>query len=161
MSGSQHHYEAKIVWTGAEAGPAEDVRTFSREHRIEIPGKEPIRGSSDPAFRGDPALHNPEDLLVASLSACHMLWYLALCAAKGITVHAYEDTAEGVMVAEPRNGRFTEVTLRPVVTIGAEDDTALALALHDRAHAECFVANSVNFPVHHDAKIVALTAEQA
>ncbi len=115
MSGRQHRYEAKIVWTGAEAGPAKDVRTFSREYRIEMPGKVAIRGSSDPAFRGDPALHNPEDLLVASLSACHMLWYLALCAAKGITVHAYEDTAEGVMVAEPRNGRFTEVTLHPSV----------------------------------------------
>ncbi|MDJ0948755.1 MAG: OsmC family protein [Alphaproteobacteria bacterium] len=154
MAGQEHHYATKLVWTGAEQGPTRDVRSFSREYRIDMEGKAPIRGSSDPAFRGDPALHNPEDLLVAALSACHMLWYLHLCAVKGIEVRAYEDAAEGVMLAEPRNGRFTEVTLRPMVTVAPGSDRERALSLHERAHAECYVANSVNFPVRCEPQIV-------
>ena len=85
--------------------------------------------------------------MVAALSACHMLWYLHLCAVKGVVVTGYEDSAEGIMVAEPGNGRFTDVVLRPVVTITADSDAAKAMSLHARAHDECFIANSVNFPV--------------
>ncbi|MDJ0609640.1 MAG: OsmC family protein, partial [Kiloniellales bacterium] len=114
----------------------------------------PIEGSSDPAFLGDPARHNPEDLLVAALSACHMLWYLHLCAVKGVVVTAYRDAAEGTMLEEPRKGRFTEVILRPEVTITAESDAERARQLHERAHAECFIANSVNFPVRCEPEIV-------
>ena len=112
-------------------------------------------GSSDPAFRGDPARWNPEDMLVASLSACHKLWYLHFCAVEGITVEAYRDEAHGVMAEDPaRGGAFTRVTLRPEVTIRAGDDAALAAELHDRAHHFCFIANSVNFPVHCEPRIV-------
>ena len=143
----QHSYRVRTVWSGAAEGPARDYKTYSREHSFEIAGKPPIRGSADPAFMGDPSLHNPEDLLVAALSACHMLWYLHLCTAKGVVVTAYEDAAEGTMVEAPGNGRFTQVALNPVVTITPESDAARAEALHERAHAECFVANSVNFPV--------------
>jgi organic hydroperoxide reductase OsmC/OhrA len=159
--GKEHHYSVKTVWTGAGQGPARDTKSYSRAYRFEIDGKPPLDGSADPAFRGDPARHNPEDLLVASLSACHMLWYLHLCTVKGVTVIAYEDAAEGTMVAEPHNGRFTEVTLRPVVTITPDSDAQVAESLHEPAHAECFVANSVNFPVRCAAKIVKAEAPAA
>lgn len=143
----EHRYQANIVWSGAEHGPTRDYKSYSREHRIEIAGKPPIPGSSDPGFRGDPTRHNPEEMLVAAISACHMLWYLHFCAVKGVAVTSYVDAAEGVMIEEPHNGRFTEVVLRPTVTIAGGSDPARAEALHERAHAECFIANSVNFPV--------------
>ena len=111
-------------------------------------GRPDLQGSSDPAFRGDAARWNPEDLLVASLSSCHMLWYLHLCAQAKITVLAYRDDATGTMVeVEGGGGRFTAVVLKPVVTIAAGGDVARAKALHEDAHRLCFIANSVNFPV--------------
>jgi len=88
-------------------------------------------------------------MLLAALSACHMLWYLHLCAVKGVVVTAYEDRAEATMVEAPRGGRFTEAVLQPVVTITPDSDADVAQSLHERAHAECFIANSVNFPVRH------------
>lgn len=143
----EHRYAVTTQWAGAAEGPARDYESYSREHRFEIPGKPAIVGSSDPNFMGDASRHNPEELLVASLSGCHMLWYLHLCTVKGVVVEAYEDAAVGLMVEEPRNGRMTEVTLRPVVTISADSDATRAEQLHERAHAECFIANSMNFPV--------------
>ncbi len=158
MAGSkQHRYQAKVVWSGAAEGPTRDYKSYSRAHRIEIAGKPPIEGSSDAAFLGDPARHNPEDLLVASLSACHMLWYFHLCAVKGVVVTAYEDAAEGTMVEAPGNGRMTEVVLHPRVTITADSDPELARSLHERAHHECYIANSMNFPVRCEPEIVVET----
>lgn len=139
----QHHYTAHLNWTGE----TRDYRSYSREHEVTVPGKPPLRASADPAFLGDPSCHNPEDLVVVALSSCHMLWYLHLCAVKGVVVTAYEDSAQGTMVEAPRNGRFIEVVLRPLVTITEDSDAAKAEALHERAHAECYVANSVTFPV--------------
>lgn len=148
-----HRYAAKVVWTGGEEGPARDYRGYSREHRIEIEGKAPIRGSADPAFRGDASLHNPEDMLVASLSACHMLWYLHLCTVNGIVVGDYEDSACGVMSeGSDGAGRFESVTLFPKVSI-LDGDPDLALSLHGQAHEKCFIANSVNFPVTHEPTV--------
>ncbi len=143
----EHRYEINIVWSGAAHGPTRDYQSYSREHRIEIAGKPPIPGSADPGFRGDPARHNPEEMLVAAISSCHMLWYLHLCAVKGVVVTSYTDTAQGIMIEEPHNGRFREVVLRPTVTIAGASDPAIAESLHEPAHAECFIANSVNFPV--------------
>jgi organic hydroperoxide reductase OsmC/OhrA len=140
-------------WSGAKDGPTRDYRSYSREHLFEIEGKPPLRGSADAAFRGDPGLYTPEDMMVASLSACHMLWYLHLCAVNGVEVHAYEDAAVGEMVEAPGAGRFSEVVLHPVVTIGAASDPERAMALHADAHRECFIANSVNFPVRHEPVI--------
>lgn len=138
-----HRYAARIAWQGE----TRDYKSYSREHTVEIDGKPSLTASADPGFRGDARLHNPEDLLVAALSSCHMLWYLHLCAVKGVVVMDYVDAAEGTMVEEPRAGRFTEVVLRPVVTIAEGSDPHRAEQLHERAHAECFIANSVNFPV--------------
>lgn len=153
-----HRYTATLVWTGAADGPAKDYESYSRATEIRAEGKPPVLASADPAFHGDAARWNPEDMLVGALANCHMLWYLHLCTVKGVTVVAYDDTAEGVMVEEPRNGRFTEVTLHPRVTISADSDPALAEKLHERAHAECFIANSMNFPVKCAAEIVVAEA---
>jgi organic hydroperoxide reductase OsmC/OhrA len=144
----EHHFTARLVWTGAAQGPTRDYESYSREYRIEIEGKPPLAGSSDPTFRGDASKHNPEDLLVASLSGCHMLSYLHLCASAGIEVVAYEDQASGKMAIKDRKMRFVEVMLAPKVTIAA-GDLEKARALHEEAHATCFIANSVNFPVLH------------
>ena len=148
MSGKQHSYPIRMAWTGNTGTGTADYRGYQRAHEYSAPGKPPIPGSSDPAFRGDPARYNPEELLVMSLSSCHMLWYLHLCADAGIVVTAYVDDAVGTMVETPdTGGHFTEVILRPSVTVKAGGDVAAAESMHDRAHHLCYVANSVKFPV--------------
>jgi organic hydroperoxide reductase OsmC/OhrA len=153
VAGRAHVYRVHLTWTGADA--AAPFRNHRRDYRIEVDGKAPIEGSSDVVFRGDASRWNPEDLLVASLSACHQLWYLGLCAASGINVLAYEDAAEGTMVEENAGGagQFTAATLRPHVTLAPGADQAKALALHADAHARCFIARSVNFPVRCEASV--------
>jgi organic hydroperoxide reductase OsmC/OhrA len=147
MRSKTHSYTSTITWQGNQGTGTSSYRAYSRDHAISAPGKPAIPGSADPAFRGDPARWNPEDTLVASLSTCHMLWYLHLAAEAGITVQAYVDTPVGTMVEDPtRGGWFTAVELRPTVTISA-GDPALAASLHHDAHTKCYVANSVNFPV--------------
>ena len=149
----EHAYAAKVTWTGAAKGPVRDYATYSREYRVEIAGKPPMTASADPMFGGDPALYNPEDHLVAALSACHMLTYLALCARAKIEVLSYEDAAGGTMLLVRDGGHFTEVTLRPRVRVAPGSDLAKAQALHEEAHKHCFIANSVNFPVHNEPQI--------
>jgi organic hydroperoxide reductase OsmC/OhrA len=144
----QHTYEVSTAWTGDLGSGTSAYDAYSRDHLLRIGTKPAIEASSDPAFRGDPARHNPEELLVASLSSCHMLWYLHLCATNKIVVTGYVDDAIGTMQEEKNgSGRFVDVTLRPRVTIGAGDDAELAARLHQDAHRYCFIANSVNFPV--------------
>lgn len=151
-SNANHVFRAITTWDAEESQPTTSYTAYGRSHTVQIAGKPLLAMSADPAFRGDPARHNPEDLLVASLSGCHLLWYLHLCAQAGVVVLRYEDQAEGTMSAEPGNGRFTEVVLRPRVTIRVGSDHKAALQLHQRAHAECFIANSMNFPVRHEAQ---------
>lgn len=146
MAGREHHYRVSVKWTGNKGSGTSGYKAYSRDHTIESPGKAAIPGSSDPAFLGDETRWNPEDLLVASASACHELWYLHLCAEAGIIVVAYVDEAEGTMI-EGDKGRFTRIVLRPRVTIRAGDDISLAARLHHEAHEKCFIANSLNFPV--------------
>ncbi len=144
----QHRYKADVVWTGNLGPGTTSYRGYDRSYEIRCPGKAPILGSSDPAFRGNPRLHNPEELLAASVSACHMLWYLHLAATAGLIVTAYEDNVEGTMGEAPDgSGRFTEMILRPRITISKGGDTGLAQRLHETAHQKCFIANSINFPV--------------
>jgi organic hydroperoxide reductase OsmC/OhrA len=154
MSPSEHRFECRLTWTGAAKGPTTDYATYSRECRVEFPGKPAIRLSAAAAFRGDPSLADPEDLLVAALSSCHFLSYVALCARNGVHVVAYEDEAEGVMGRGEHTFRFTDVLLRPRVTIAPESDAARARALHEQAHHECFIAASVNFPVRNEPTII-------
>ena len=154
MRPKRHRYEVAVVWTGNRGEGTASYRAYARDHEVTADHRPVIAGSSDPAFRGDPARWNPEQLLVASLSQCHLLSYLHLCAVSGVVVVAYEDHPEGVMTeTEGGGGRFTEVTLRPVVTVADESMTATADALHDRAHELCFIASSVGFPVRHEPKI--------
>jgi organic hydroperoxide reductase OsmC/OhrA len=154
MNGKVHTYKVRVIWTGNLGDGTASAGGYSRAHTISATGKVDIAGSSDPSFRGDPARWNPEELLLASLSACHKLWYLGLCAQAGIVVLSYEDNAEGEMIEEPGGaGQFTSVTLRPRITLAAGADEAQAGALHAAAHAMCFIARSVKFPVHHRAEI--------
>ena len=152
-STAAHHFDCRLVWTGAQKGGTTRYEAYSREAQIEIDGKPPLSVSAAPPFLGDPALHNPEDLLVAALSTCHFLSYAALCARGGIEIVAYEDRAHGTMDRRDGKVRFTEVVLRPRVTIAAGGDVAKATALHARAHAVCFIASSVNFEVRHEPEI--------
>jgi organic hydroperoxide reductase OsmC/OhrA len=148
MVDKQHHYRTWLVWTGNRGGGTRGYRDYGRDHELHGKGKPPIPGSSDPGFRGDAARWNPEELLVGSLSACHQLWYLHLCADAGLVVTAYEDRAEGAMIeTADGGGRFVSVTLRPRVRLAAGSDETRAAELHHAAHAKCFIANSVNFPV--------------
>lgn len=145
----EHRYNITVDWTGNTGSGTSSYAAYSRDHVIRAAGKPDVPGSSDPAFRGDPARWNPEDMLVASLSACHKLWYLHLCAVNGVNVLEYVDKPLGRMVEgdTQAKGRFTQVLLRPQVTISASSDRELALRMHEDAHHECFIANSVNFPV--------------
>ncbi len=144
----EHRYTVGVRWTGNTGTGTSTYRAYKRDHCIEADGKATILGSSDPNFRGDKTRWNPEELIVASLSTCHQLWYLHLCADAGVNVIAYEDHPEG-MLAEEANGagQFTRVVLRPKVTITAASDPKLAVSLHEKAHAMCFIARSVRFPV--------------
>ena len=146
--GKQHTYRVRVTWTGNQGTGTASYRAYSRAHDIAAPGKPVIPGSSDPSFRGDAMRWNPEDLLVASASACHKLWYLALCAQAGIVVTAYEDDAEGFMTEEADGaGQFTSIVLKPKVTLAAGADLAAAENLHHKVHDMCFIARSLNFPI--------------
>lgn len=150
-----HHYALKLRWTGNRGEGTTDYRAYDRAYEIAIEGKPALKGSADPAFLGDAALHNPEELLVASLSACHMLWYLHLCAVEGIVITEYQDDASGTMQQEPDGGaQFTSVVLKPRVTIKPGSDKDRAAALHERANEMCFIARSVNFPISHEPDII-------
>lgn len=145
----KHQYALSVAWTGNLGPGTTAYDAYSRDHLVRVTGKQALEASSDPAFRGDASRHNPEELLVAALSSCHMLSYLHLCATHGVVVTAYVDQALGTMKqTADGGGHFSEVTLRPLVTLGAGCDIELATRLHEEAHHLCFIANSVNFPVH-------------
>lgn len=147
----QHHYTINTTWTGNTGGGTITYKGYERSHDISAPGKPTIAGSSDPAFRGDASRYNPEELLVAALSTCHMLSYLHVCAVAGIVVVEYKDQASGTMEETSNgSGHFTEVVLHPVVTITDASRTEEANQLHHRAHELCFIANSCNFPIKHE-----------
>jgi len=161
VSAREHSYEVRVDWCGDRGPGTSAYRAYSRDHRIAVGTRVPIPGSSDAVFRGDPQRYNPEELLVAALSACHMLSYLHLCADAGVVVRSYSDQALGVMREDGGGGRFQQVTLQPRVGVDPGADAALALALHERAHANCFIASSVNFPVLCRPQIAPCSAGQA
>ncbi|HEY5326608.1 MAG TPA: OsmC family protein [Mucilaginibacter sp.] len=147
---ANHHYKATITWTGNSGNGTSSYRGYDRSHSISVNGKPVIPGSSDPAFMGNAAKYNPEELLVASISACHMLWYLHLCAVEGVVVVDYVDEATGTMVEMPDgSGHFTGVVLYPKVTVSEKSMLDKANELHHKANKLCFIANSCNFPILH------------
>lgn len=154
MTTALHSYATDLVWTGNRGEGTSGYRAYDRAYEISVAGKPVIPGSSDPHFRGDATRYNPEELLVASLSACHMLWFLHLCADAGIRVERYTDSATGAMQeTADGGGHFTEVVLRPAVRIAGDVAHARIDALHERAHELCFIAQSVNFPVRCEATL--------
>lgn len=151
---NSHEYRARLVWEGNHGTGTADHTGYGRRHRIAVDGKPDLLVTADPAFRGDPGLHNPEELLVAAVASCHMLTYLALCARRGIAVVDYADTAHGTLELEPGGGgRFGGITLRPRVAVSRQTDLEAARALHDRAHEMCFIARSCGFPIHHRPEV--------
>ncbi len=159
----QHHYHTRTEWTGNLGKGTAAYTAYERNHSIQSKSKPVILSSSDPAFRGDPSRYNPEELFLASLSSCHMLWYLHLCSVAGIIVTAYVDEAEGLMTeTADGGGHFETVILRPRVTITDASLVEKATALHHEANRLCFIANSCNFPVKHEPDfVIAGAAEPA
>lgn len=146
----KHLFKAKLNWISTQEEEAVVAKKYSKTHKIVIEGKEILNVSAAKAFKGDPLLYNPEDLLLSSVVSCHMMSYLYVCAQNGIDVVAYEDTAEATLeVSENGSGRFTEVRLYPKVVIKQQDKIAKALDLHKTANELCFIANSCNFPILH------------
>jgi organic hydroperoxide reductase OsmC/OhrA len=159
-----HSYQVSVTWTGNIGSGTRGYRSYGRDHEVtahlahDLAGcqaPQPIAGSSDAAFRGDPGRWNPELLLTAALSQCHMLWYLHVCAEAGVVVTGYTDQAVATMTEDASGGgHFTEAVLRPHVTVSSPDMIEKAVALHRDAHEKCFIANSVNFPVRHEPVVI-------
>ena len=146
----QHLYELQITWTGNLGSGTSAYKAYSRNHRLTIAGKKEFVCSSDSPFMGDPALHNPEDFFLASLSSCHMLWYLHLCADAGIVVIAYQDQAKGTLTIDDQGkGRFTEIVLSPQIVVSDATMIHTAIALHQKANEFCFIANSCSIEISH------------
>lgn len=154
--GNRHSYHIMLDWTGNKGSGTSSYRAYARDYSLIIDGKTDILGSSDPAFLGDPRRHNPEDLFLASVSSCHMLWYLHLASANGITVTDYKDAAEGTMQTNPDgSGEFTQIILRPTVVIDSDQHITLAESLHDQVGDLCFIARSIKVPITHEVTMVA------
>jgi organic hydroperoxide reductase OsmC/OhrA len=151
MSLDEHRYALTVRWTGNLGEGTSSYRGYSRDHDIEIPGLPVLQGSADPTFHGDRTRYNPEQLLLAALSQCHMLSFLHVAVKHGVVVTAYEDRAEGLMrTNRDGSGQFESATLRPRVTLAAPAAEDLLAELHTAANAVCFIARSVNFPVLHE-----------
>lgn len=148
----QHHYKIILKWTGNTGSGTQNYRSYNRDHEVWVAGKQhTILGASDPSFRGDPSRYNPEELFLASISNCHMLWYLHLCSAHQIVVLEYLDQAQGIMEEDVAgSGRFTSVTLYPQVKIKDATMIEQANQLHAAANKMCFIANSCNFKIDHE-----------
>jgi organic hydroperoxide reductase OsmC/OhrA len=144
----QHSYSLKAVWKGNSGTGTRDVKSYDRSHTISVKGKPDLHLTTDNPFVGDSSKLNPEDLLVAAISSCHMLSYLYLCAMEGVIVTSYKDNASGIMIEKASGGgSFESVTLNPVFTVSDSSMKEKAIALHHKAHDICYIANSVNFAV--------------
>lgn len=145
-----HQYTVNLKWTGNQGTGTASYKSYSRDHLIKVENKTIIECSSDPAFRGNANKYNPEELFLAALANCHMLWYLHLCSEANVVVLKYEDSPEGTMIEnKDGSGQFSEVILNPHVEVADESMVSKAITLHEAAHEKCFIANSVNFPVEH------------
>lgn len=154
MSRNEHRYLARLVWEGNRGEGTWAYDGYDRQYRILIAQKPDITGSADPHFRGDAARHNPEDLFLASVSACHMLTYLALCARQGVRVLAYDDSAVATLRLDTSGGGcFDEIELRPTVTVASARDIEPAERLHRDAHQQCFIATSCRVPIRHRVSV--------
>jgi peroxiredoxin-like protein len=151
---ASNHYRCTVEWTGAVAGPTRDAKTFSRDGQLTFAGRPPVNISAAPEYQGDGSRVNPEELFTSSLSTCQMLTYLFLAARNGVQVVSYVDEADGELALHEGKLRMVRVTLHPTITISADSDRAKAEALVERAHGDCFIANSVSCEVHAEPTIV-------
>ncbi|MCK6066947.1 MULTISPECIES: OsmC family protein [Microbacterium] len=151
----EHTYRVSATWTGDRGTGTSGYRDYDRSVTVEVAGKPALPVSADRPFRGDGAKWNPEDLLIAALAECHLLSYLYACVQAGVVVTAYEDQAVGTVVVEGNGGAFREVVLHPRVVVAEAAMVDAAVSAHADAHEWCFIANSVNFPVHVDPVVVA------
>lgn len=150
-----HIYNTIVTWTGNKGSGTSGYRDYERDHIVAVPQKVDLACSSDPSFRGDPTRHNPEELFLSSISSCHMLWYLHLCATAGVVVMGYEDSAVGTMVETSTGaGYFERVKLRPKVTIKDKSMEGRAIQLHKEAGKYCFIANSIKCIIEYEVDIV-------
>ncbi len=149
----EHRYQLTAEWTGNRGTGTSGYRDYDRSVTISTDGKPDLLASADKPFRGDPARWNPEDMLLAALSQCHLLSYLHACVTAGVVVVGYTDAATGIMRQQGDGGAFAEVVLHPRVTVADASMVDAAMAAHEQAHEWCFIANSVNFPVRHEAVI--------
>lgn len=148
----EHDFTAQVVWTGNKGEGTKSYRSYTRDWSVTTPGKPEIKCSNDPLLGGDPSLHNPEDMLIATVSACHMLWYLHLASSAKIVVTSYTDNPVGTGQSEPDGtGRFISAVLRPEITVERGTDLAKADQIHHEIHKHCFIARSVNFPIRYEA----------
>lgn len=150
---NEHEYAVEVEWQGNRGTGTSGYRDYGRELVIRAAGKAELPGSADPTFHGDRDRWNPEELLVTALAQCHMLSYLHMAVRAGVVVTGYRDTATGTMRQQGLGGEFTEVVLRPRVTVADEAMREAALAAHRDAFEYCFIARSVNFPVRHEPVI--------
>lgn len=154
-----HRYTATTTWTGNTGSGTATYRGYARDHDIAIQGKPTLEGSADAAFRGNAGRWNPEDALLGSISACHMLWFLHLATDAGWVVETYQDAAEAVMdMNSDGSGQFSSATLHPSVTI-SKGDPALLEALHHKAHEMCFIARSLNFEITCEPSVTQVAAK--
>ena len=150
----KHDFPAKIVWTGNRGTGTSTYKAYDRTWDMAVEGKAVVHCSNDPLLGGDATKYNPEDMLIASVASCHMLWYLHLCSQSGVTVIAYEDEPIGIGESEPDGtGRFLEAVLKPRITITSDSNAEKAVSLHDEVHKYCFIARSINFPVRHEPRV--------
>lgn len=142
---NEHIYKLSLQWDGR---PNDHSIKNDRLYKVAIEGKQPFRGSADQVFFGDPSLYNPEDLLLASLSACHMMSYFYVCRKQGIKILDYQDEPVGLLkVNVDGSGQFEQVTLFPTVRLANKGDEDQARLLHEQAGKLCFIANSCRFTI--------------
>lgn len=150
--GKRHDFTTRVLWTGDKGTGNTILRSYERTWNIEVPGKPVVHCSNDPLLGGNPGLLNPEDILISSLAACHMLWYLHLANKVNVAVFEYQDHAVGHGESEPSGaGRFVAATLRPTISVEKGTDLTLADSIHRDIHHYCFIARSVNFPIRFEA----------
>lgn len=160
MGINTHHYEINVNWTGNLGTGTSGYRAYSRDHTVTAEGVPELLGSADRTFHGDRTRWNPEQLLLTALAQCHMLSYLHVAAAHGVVVTKYEDSATGTLILNPDgSGQFEQATLHPKVYVAEPSMEELALTLHAEAASKCFIARSVNFPVHHEPGLLTATVD--
>lgn len=160
MALNEHHYEINLNWTGNRGTGTSGYKAYGRDHSVTAEGLPVLLGSADKTFHGDRDRWNPEQLLLTALAQCHMLSYLHVAVLHGVVVIKYEDTATGMLVLNADgSGQFESATLHPKIFVADPEMAELALTLHAEASTKCFIARSVNFPVHHEPGLLTATVD--